>query len=337
MTKIAIIGAGLSALTAAHYLKNNAQITLFEKARGVSGRMATRRAEPYYFDHGAQFFKVRTAEFKEFIAPMIADGAVGIWHGRFAEIDTQHITNTRIWDNTQPHYVGTPGMNAIGRYMADKLTKNGVTIHLNTEIATISKDADLWHLYDKNGNDCGHYDWLISTIPPAQAHHLLPPSLPYHDILQSVKMKGCFSLMLGFADALNLPFDSALVRNRDISWISVNSTKPSRNSPYCLLVHSTNDWADAHIDDDKDSALNYLCQHTSEVIGQDVSKATHQDIHKWRYANIEKQEGNDYIMDNTQKIGICGDWLISGRVESAFTSALHLSQNIITELSHKNE
>ena len=33
MTKIAIIGAGLSGLSAARFLKDRAEITLFEKAR----------------------------------------------------------------------------------------------------------------------------------------------------------------------------------------------------------------------------------------------------------------------------------------------------------------
>ena len=54
MTKIAIIGAGMSGLSAAHLLNNYAEVTLFEKARGVSGRMSTRCAKLYFFDHGTQ-------------------------------------------------------------------------------------------------------------------------------------------------------------------------------------------------------------------------------------------------------------------------------------------
>ena len=68
MKKIAIIGAGLSGLSIAHLLKENADITLFEKARGVSGRMSTRRAEPYFFDHGAQYFTARTKAFQDFMS-----------------------------------------------------------------------------------------------------------------------------------------------------------------------------------------------------------------------------------------------------------------------------
>ena len=68
MTRIAIIGAGLSGLTAADSLKDYAEITIFEKARSVGGRMSNRRAEPYFFDHGAQYFSAKTDEFKAFIA-----------------------------------------------------------------------------------------------------------------------------------------------------------------------------------------------------------------------------------------------------------------------------
>ena len=44
MTKIAIIGAGLAGLTLARALPAHAEVTLFEKSRGIGGRMATRYA-----------------------------------------------------------------------------------------------------------------------------------------------------------------------------------------------------------------------------------------------------------------------------------------------------
>ena len=98
MINIAIIGAGLAGLTAANILKNNANITLFEKSRGVGGRIATRRSEPYFFDHGAQFFKARSAEFKDFINPMIKQGIIQTWNARFVEFENRKITTRRNWD-----------------------------------------------------------------------------------------------------------------------------------------------------------------------------------------------------------------------------------------------
>ena len=70
MKKIAVIGAGLSGLTCAHFLKDHAMVTLFEKARGPSGRISTRRALPYIFDHGAQYFTARRT-FSKFYQPFI--------------------------------------------------------------------------------------------------------------------------------------------------------------------------------------------------------------------------------------------------------------------------
>ena len=67
MKKIAIIGAGLSGLVVAKTLGRHNEIHIFEKSRGVGGRMSTRYADPFQFDHGAQFFMARSQQFKEFV------------------------------------------------------------------------------------------------------------------------------------------------------------------------------------------------------------------------------------------------------------------------------
>tara|TARA_B100000768_G_C10975732_1_gene247628 strand:- start:126 stop:377 length:252 start_codon:yes stop_codon:yes gene_type:complete len=64
MFNIAVIGAGLSGLTVANTLKEQANITIFEKAASPSGRLSTRRANQYTFDHGCQFFGAKTAAFR---------------------------------------------------------------------------------------------------------------------------------------------------------------------------------------------------------------------------------------------------------------------------------
>ena len=63
--KIAIIGAGISALTIAQNLKNVATVSIFEKSRSVGGRMALRRSGPYEFYHGTQFFTAKNKDFKK--------------------------------------------------------------------------------------------------------------------------------------------------------------------------------------------------------------------------------------------------------------------------------
>ena len=59
---LAIAGSGLSAIFAALTIKSqkNTNVVLFDKARGLGGRLATRRAENGKFDHGAQYFDIST-------------------------------------------------------------------------------------------------------------------------------------------------------------------------------------------------------------------------------------------------------------------------------------
>jgi renalase len=68
------------------------------------------------------------------------------------------------------------------------------------------------------------------------------------------------------------------------------------------------------------------------VIGQDVSHAGHKAIHQWRYANSPKRSGETYFIDHTARSGACGDWLIKGRVEAAFTSGYSIAQDILRQL-----
>ena len=57
--RIAIVGAGVSGLAAAWALREaSAEVVVFEKSRGVSGRAATRGREGVRYDHGANYFKI---------------------------------------------------------------------------------------------------------------------------------------------------------------------------------------------------------------------------------------------------------------------------------------
>ncbi len=184
----------------------------------------------------------------------------------------------------------------------------------------------------KIGQNLGQFDWVVSAIPAQQAAHLWPGDTSFYTKVKTAKMEGCFTLMLGFDAGLPLDYQAALVRGEDISWISVNSSKPDRNSATSLLVHSTNCWATQHDSLDRNEALQYLLKQTSLVMGQDVSHADHKAIHQWRYANCRKRTGETHFIDHASRSGVCGDWLIKGRIEAAFTSGYSIAQDILSQL-----
>lgn len=319
--RVAVIGAGLAGLTLAHQLKAASEVVIFEKSRGVGGRLATRRREPYSFDHGAQFFKIDTTEFRDFAQPLIADGVIKRWDARFVEFEGSTITSQRTWNDNPPHYVGAPTMNAMGKYLAEPLD-----VKTNTRVTSI-RPGRRWEIVADTGSSMGHFDWVVCTAPVMQTSALMPASYCYHDHLSSISMKACCALMLGFDSPIDLGFDAALVRNADISWISVNTSKPNRSGPTSIVVHSTNAWADEHLDDE--DIITHLCAEFSRVTGVDTQHVLHKDVQRWRYANVEKQTHDLNLIDAQAQLAACGDWCIQGRVEAAFTSGMQTAQAML--------
>ncbi|MDC0422945.1 FAD-dependent oxidoreductase [Methylophilaceae bacterium] len=321
--RIAIIGAGISSITIAQNLKKDATVSIFEKSKSVGGRMAFRRSTPYEFDHGAQFFTAKGTIFKNFIKPLIKENIIKRWDARFAEFIDNKILRTISWNAEYPHYVGTPGMNSIAEYLSTELS-----IKLNTKVNKVVHNANNWELFDDDSNNLGKFDWVISTAPAIQSAEILPVYFKYHKDLLDRKMVGCFSLMLGFKKPISLLWDVALIRNADISWISINSSKPDRGNSFSMLINSTNAWAEDHLSDDSQSVISYLQKETTRIIGHDTGNADHVSLKAWHYANISKQTKSDLLIDYDNKLASCGDWITQGRIENAFEAGFLMAQEI---------
>ncbi|NNF50865.1 MAG: FAD-dependent oxidoreductase [Gammaproteobacteria bacterium] len=331
MTRIAIVGAGIAGLVAAKELARHAEVTVFEKSRGVGGRMATRRAgqggEVLQFDHGAQFFTARSDAFRQFLRPLIDIGVVGCWNARFAEMNRGAQQRGWQWSDAKPHYVGVPGMSAVGNALAQ-----GVEVCLNTTISKIEKQGDLWHLRDESGEKLGDFDWVVLGAPASQTASLLP-DLRELMAATNVSMLPCFAMMLGFQEPLKVDWQAARVLNADISWISVDSSKPGRPGNYCLVVHSTNAWAEENLDLNPELVTGHLLAEASETLGVDTRAATHIQLHRWRYANLARRSDEVSLVDAAERLAVCGDWLVHGRVEAAFLSARRMLERLVPLLS----
>jgi predicted NAD/FAD-dependent oxidoreductase len=327
MKRIAIIGAGIAGLALAREIHSFARVTVFEKSRGYGGRMATRQAEPYQFDHGAQFFTAKSVQFENFLEPYIDAGHVARWDAEFVEIESDNIICRRNWIDGPPHYVCAPQMNVLAKQMAVDLD-----VVLETRVTRIVAMNSRWRLYDQDQMSLGEFDWIVLAIPAKQALDLMPESFAGRRTTEEKQMLGCYSLMLGFKQALPLDWQAAFVSSADISWISNDSSKPGRPDSYSLLVHSTNRWAEQNIEADRETVAAYLQSELARVIRHDVSSADHVALHCWRYANIARQHGEDFLIDPSQRLAAVGDWCIHGRIESAYLSGFGLAQELMPNL-----
>jgi len=327
MKKVAIIGAGIAGLTLGKKMHNATQLDIYEKSRGVGGRLATRYIGEFEFDHGTQFFTAKHDKFKKFIQPLVAAKIIEPWNARFAELYGSRVANTRTWGIAKEHYVGVSRMNMIGKFFA-----SGLPIHNQVEISEVkfNKSRNKWDLRCSQDKEYTEYDWLIFTAPAEQTFKLLPEYISFKQYIAATKMSGCYTIMLGLNHLPDINFDAAVIKESSLSWIARNSSKPGRKTNHCLLAQARNSWADKQI------ARNVAIEEVEETLHKELKKIIRSDlsiackgIHRWRYANIAKQAiSNKFYLDTEHKIAACGDWCIQGRVESAFHSADALADRL---------
>ncbi|MEO0607170.1 MAG: FAD-dependent oxidoreductase [Pseudomonadota bacterium] len=307
--KIAIIGAGLSGLVLATRLSLRHQVTVFEKARGPGGRMSTRRANRFGFDHGAQYFTAESDAFKRFIETYRAEGLIEIWPETISLYGDAKVSSKTKW-------VAAPGMNAICKAFAKQ-----VELQTGFHVEALEREPSGWRVIDKMGSHVGPFDWVISTAPAPQSAAVLPDTFSGQEALARVRMSGCFSLMLGFDKPLNLPWDAYKSGDPPIGWITLNSDKPRRNNDPSLLIQSSNEWAETYLEGDPDDISKILLDAAADLIEQDLSDAVHQSLHRWRYAATPQPAGVPFLMDEDLNLAACGDWCLGSKIESAFLSA----------------
>jgi len=309
-------------------LKNHADVTVFEKARGVGGRMSTRQADPFTFDHGAQFFTARDQRFKAFIAPHLASGLVKEWQGKAITLDPEKKTTDRLW--FEPHYVACPGMNSLCKKLAEDLH-----IKLNSEVAPLGeKTPNGWELRDKEGQSLGVYDIVIATAPPVQTCRLFDRFLPLDVKLRHYKLLACYTMMYGFQRKWDQSWIAAKIHNSPLEWIAINSTKPGRNADITtVVVHSTNAWAEEHANDDLQQAELFLRAQLDKVFKINLNLPDYFSLHRWRYALLDKAHDDTSrdlpFFDRSMQLASTGDWGSRSRVEDVWLDANQLADTIL--------
>ena len=321
MTKIAIIGAGIAGLTVANELSDFAQIIVYEKSRGTGGRMATRHAVPYAFDHGTPYFIAEKQAGKDAMRDWAKNGYIKPWANMRNHIALSH--PPPIDQPGKTYYVATPHMNQFGKSFA---ANNH--IQLSTEIASIISAGKQWQLLDENDKQLGLFDWVVIATAAPQASSLVPPQFSGLNLLNVVSMHGCFTLMLGFEKPFHFDPTKVDLSGSPISHIIENSAKPGRTEEMSLVVHTANAWAEEHLDYDKESVREMLLSATLAALPKGTPHPTHTEIHRWRYAATQIPACVDFIIDTDNQLAACGDWCIGSSVEDAYLSGSRLSERI---------
>jgi hypothetical protein len=322
---VAIIGAGVAGLAAARRLADGGfAVRVFEKSRGLGGRSATRRRDGYQFDHGAQYFTVRSSRFRHAAARGIDEGWVAAWSPRAVRLASDgSLEPATVTDR----YVGVPGMSSLGRGVAGDLR-----VEVGIRIAELRREGSRDRtLVSTDGDRFEAFGAVVVSCPPPQSAVLLSSASPgLAAVCRSAVMRPCWAVMAAFDSPLGLDFDAAFVADRTLAWASREASKPGRVSrPECWTLHGTPEWSDAQLEEDPDRVARALLDRFFELAGLAPRTPILLEAHRWRYARSADPRGADTILDPDARIAIAGDWTVGDRLEDAWLSGIEAAESIV--------
>lgn len=325
MTKpsAAIIGAGLSGLTAARRLTQaGIGCTIFDKSRGVGGRLATRRAECHgatlRFDHGASYLTHAQASG---IADVMTPASTARPNQDQSLRHLCEAAELTPWNLSSfgqtANLISASGINAVGKALAASLD-----INLGATITRADRDAsgNHWLLSAQDALFPQTFDLLITTTPPVQAANILGPYQgPIMPTLTNIRPRACWTLMLGTQRPIN---ESALndqgeVIHRVIPEHSKNRHHPSGLCSY--TIQAERKWSQEHAETEADDVAQAMLRQLMGL-GWDGAGIEHQQIHRWLYAGVENPADEPCLRDPGQGLICAGDWCLGNDIDSALAS-----------------
>lgn len=328
---VAVVGAGLAGAACAASLRaTGLSVTVFDKSRGVGGRMSTRRTpwtatdggiHQVEFDHGTQQFHARHPRFRAWLTRAEADGVVTRWRPRVHAAWPPSV-GREAW-------LPVPNMPALSRHLLD-----GLDLRLHHQVHRLQRVRGGWQLVMTAGERTDTYRHVVLALPPAQAAVLLAGHLDaWADELAAVPVAPCWTLM-ALTNDVDWPWDVAEPARGPIGRVVRNDRKPGRSAPpgtASWVVQATPAWTLDHLAEDPQVVAGQLCTALRALLPGGSPVTWHlATAHRWRYAvaRADTPAAPDCWWDPELGLGLCGDFLGGGDVEGAWRSGDELADTI---------
>ena len=307
-----VIGSGIAGLAAAQAaMSAGMSVMVIDKGRRIGGRVSTRRAHGFTFNHGAQFMTARSPEFVSLSTAAIQNHALAEWH----------VAN-------RDALCGIPTMRDFPVYM-----QRGLDVRQGIEITDIGREHDHIILTDKDGQTHMARHLIVSAPAPQSQRLLADVATNLCALAGSASYAPCWTGMYGFSDAPP-PHDSAPVGDDagPVGFALWEADRPGALAAnHALTVQAAPGWSQQHLEDDAGDVADALLAAWQEASGQTIGTPVLKAAHRWRYARVVASASDDAaVTSSCGRIAVAGDWLGGARIEHAFLSGQRAVAALIT-------
>ncbi len=311
--KVVIIGAGAAGLACANRLISHGyEVSIFDKSRGVGGRIASRRIENGIFNHGASSLP----NFR--------------YYNNLPE-DLRNLLETaakqKILIPNGKCFTSFASMKTFTSYLS-----KGIDIKKGSEVTSAKRLNHGVELNFKNTSKIQlKDDFLVFAIPQPQVLNLLQNDFPeIFALVQPVKMYASVSGLFAFDKSLTI--NQSFIENDCIFGLHENSRVGQNFKLDCWTIHSKKEYGLKLSHLDKSQIKKKLFQDFKQLRTINFPDPIYAEGHRWLYGFTEEALNENYIFNLKQKIGICGDWCLGDSVLDALISGTLLADKILTSV-----
>ncbi len=319
MLDFCVIGSGISGSTIAYLLSKKFSVEVFDKAKGSGGRACNKKIKKNLsFDHGTQYISPSTASFKKFVSKLKREKILKTWDGK-------HLDLTFKKTESKEKLIGVNGNNAISKFHLKRIKQS-----YNSPVKTINFNKFFWEITFKNNKKVTARSVII-TCPFPQLKKLAKKFIIKKFLNLNVRMKPNITTMIAIRSRNQVPISSIKFDDSILAWAAnENSKKRFLSSQSLWTLQSTVNWAKKKINIYKKSPKveNDLIKRFFEYSGYKKNNIIFKKTHGWKYSYNSNSTIYKSYWDKNLRIGVCADWLIGPKVESAWLSANDLYKKI---------
>eukprot|EP00095_Tigriopus_kingsejongensis_P010837 maker-scaffold332_size203095-snap-gene-1.19 protein:Tk10837 transcript:maker-scaffold332_size203095-snap-gene-1.19-mRNA-1 annotation:"hypothetical protein DAPPUDRAFT_327763" len=337
----AIVGGGATSAVTSSLLKDQGctDVTVWDKARGLGGRMSTSRSPgnpECTADLGAQYISVTTTyaqEHKSFHEELVSAGLL--------KPLTADIAGHRSKDSGMTNYVTPKGVSSLVKHY---FTKSQFPVGLQHHVSDVSLngDASRWTVRTQTGHE-DDFDVVVLTMPVPQVLQLagsIQGILKENhngltQDLQGVKYSARYAMAYFYDQPTDLgwDFEAKYVENDPvIRFVAVDNAKRGHGSgPTSILFHTSVKYGQEHVEKTPQAMEAELDARIRKLF-PDLPRPKHLKCQKWRYSQVTRPfpelPGSVCLADQPLLL-VGGDAFTHSNFDGCIKSARSIVQRIV--------
>lgn len=308
------------------------EVVVFEKSRGLGGRVSTRRVGDYVFDHGATILSPGGSELGRVMREDLDAGDLVrvekpiFVHalGRVTPVDPEQRAPER--------FAYRSGNNMLGKLLG-RMGEGCLDVRLETRVEGIEREGGVFRV---GGED---FEALVLTPPIPQTAVLLG-SMGEERGFEGSRYRTCVTVLLGFSVAADTPYHALIDpdQSEPLTWMSVETAKVpggyrAPEGHTAVVAQMSARYSMYSIDKSDEELVKGALADVSRILGPGFRDPVVSNVMRWRYSHVSNVLSYENVNARGSRVLVASDGLLGPRAHQAYEVGVRAARQLMEDFA----